>query len=76
VGLFGVPDRLKYFVVRDPVDQVLARLRISLKCRFVNIIVEVFDALDSLFQELRLETLLDEFQLENILPLLRLLAGH
>jgi len=42
----------------------------------MNIIVEVFDALDSLFQELRLETLLDEFQLENILPLLRLLAGH
>jgi len=72
----GVPDSDEYFVVRDPVDQILAGLGVALESSLNNDLVEFLDALDALLQELRLETLLDEFELEHILRLPSLLAGH
>ena len=58
--LLGVPDSDEYFVVRDPVYQILAGRGVALNSSLNDDLVEFLDALDALFQELRLEAFLDE----------------
>ena len=76
MSFLWIPDLPKHLVSRDPVDYVLCDLSIALHCCFNYHLVEIFKALNTLLQELRLETFLDKFELKNFHLFPSLVVGH
>ena len=66
VCLLRLPDDLEHTVGRDPVDDGGGRLRIVSDSSLSDNFVQLFDALDALFEELGLKASLDELELEDL----------
>lgn len=76
MSFLWIPDLRENLVTRDPINNFLSDLCIALHCCLNYHLVEIFEALNSLLQELRLKAFLDELEFKDFHLLSGLLGGH
>ena len=74
--LLRIPDDLEHAVLDDPLNNFIGGELVVAEGDVPHKLVQVFDTLDALLQELRLKALLDELELEDFHGLCRLGFRH